>query len=515
MKFKILLASVLVIAGCQTTKETTQVDTNQQNTVVEQPINTPVVPVAPIVKKPQPVVVKLTPQQQQDVWDRIAMQITTKIPNNKRVQYYRNWYLNNPRNLEIIAQRAQPFLYYITEQVEKRGMPLELALLPIVESSFDPHAYSNMAAAGLWQIIPDTGRRFGLKQNSWYDGRRDVVKSTAAALNLLEYLNKKFDGNWQQALAAYNTGEGRVFSAIRKNREAGKPTDYWALDLPKETSSYVPKLYAVADIIMHPKKYGFHIPPISNKPVIEVVKPGVQMDLAIAAEFAGISTRELKDLNPAYRRGVTAPNGLNHLLLPIKDVKRFKRELAQNRNASIITHHHRVKAGESLGLIAKRYHSSIIAIQKINKLKTTNIHIGQSLTIPTSPISLVNRQHRAAINVEAQHYVVQSGDNLWSIARQHKTSITKLKQLNRLSKNTILKKGQRLKLSTAAVTKITATKHKTIIYKVRRGDSLSVIAQRYDVSVAEIKKWNNLASSKYIKQGQQLKLVIDKRKVKA
>ena len=144
MKFKILLASVLVIAGCQTTKETTQADTNQPKTVVEQSTNTPVetvVPIVPVIKETQPVVAHLTPQQQQDVWNRIAMQITTKIPNNKRVQYYRNWYLKNPRNLEIIAQRAQPFLYYITEQVEKRGMPLELALLPIVESSFDPHAY--------------------------------------------------------------------------------------------------------------------------------------------------------------------------------------------------------------------------------------------------------------------------------------------------------------------------------------------------------------------------------------
>nr|WP_235102364.1 LysM peptidoglycan-binding domain-containing protein [Photobacterium carnosum] len=456
---------------------------------------------------------QLTPQQQQDVWDRIAMQITTKIPNNKRVQYYRNWYLNNPRNLEIIAQRAQPFLYYITEQVEKRGMPLELALLPIVESSFDPHAYSNMAAAGLWQIIPDTGRRFGLKQNSWYDGRRDVVKSTTAALNLLEYLNKKFDGNWQQALAAYNTGEGRVFSAIRKNKAAGKPTDYWNLDLPNETSSYVPKLYAVADIIMHPKKYGFHIEPISNKPVIAIVKPSVQMNLTIAAEFAGISTRELKDLNPAYRRGVTAPNGLNHLLLPINKVKHFRRELAQNRNASMITHHHRVKSGESLGLIAKRYHSSIKTIQKVNKLKTTNIRIGQSLTIPASPISLVNRQHRVATHMEVQHYVVQSGDNLWNIAHKYKTSVAKLKQLNSLSKNTVLHQGQRLNVSTTS--KKTTANHKTIHYKVQNGDSLSVIAQRYDISVAEIKKWNNLANNKYIKQGQQLKLVIDRRKVQA
>ncbi len=193
MKSRILLASVLLLVGCETTQPPTQkADTNDTSTVVEKPATVTL----PLLFETQPSeevteVKKITPQQQKDVWDRIAMQIDTPIPNNKRIRYYRNWYLKHPRNLEIIAERAQPFLYYITEQVEKRGMPLEIALLPIVESSFDTNAYSSSAAAGLWQIIPDTGRRFGLKQNSWYDGRRDIVKSTEAALRSTDLLKQE------------------------------------------------------------------------------------------------------------------------------------------------------------------------------------------------------------------------------------------------------------------------------------------------------------------------------------
>lgn len=154
------------------------------------------------------------------------MQLEMPAPDSKRVNYYRNWYLKHPQHLETVAKRAEPFLYLITEKVEERGIPLEIALLPIVESSFDQFAYSHGRAAGLWQFVPDTGRRFGLEQNWWYDGRRDVVASTDAALDLLEYLHKKFDGDWLHALAAYNTGEGRVFRAIRNNKAKGLPTDF-------------------------------------------------------------------------------------------------------------------------------------------------------------------------------------------------------------------------------------------------------------------------------------------------
>ncbi|MDW2127314.1 transglycosylase SLT domain-containing protein, partial [Vibrio sp. 2033] len=211
---------------------------------------------------------------------RIAMQLEMDIPNNKKVDYYRTWYLKHPNHLYTVSKRAAPFLYMITQRIEERGLPMELALLPVVESSFDAFAYSHGSAAGLWQFVPGTGKMMGLEQNYWYDGRRDVAASTDAALDYLVQLNERFDGNWEHAIAAYNSGGGRVSSAIRKNKKLGKPVDFFSLDLPKETSSYVPKLLALADVVANQEKYGIDIPSIPNKPVLTLVDPKEQLDLA-------------------------------------------------------------------------------------------------------------------------------------------------------------------------------------------------------------------------------------------
>ena len=286
MKTRFFLASALLLAGCQITNTTNTVEEETNTTNNDPAAQVASTATTKTTPKPQVVVPKKipTPQEQQDVWERISMQLRADIPNDQRVIHYRDWYLRHPSHLNTVAQRAEPFLYMITEEIEKRDLPLELALLPIVESSFDQFAYSHGRAAGLWQITAPTGRSFGLEQNWWYDGRRDVVESTRAALDLLEYLNRKFDGNWLHALAAYNTGEGRVFRAIRNNRAAGKPTDFWSLDLPRETSDYVPKLLAVSDVIQNRDKYGISIPAIDNEPAVKLVKPKTQMDLAMAAK---------------------------------------------------------------------------------------------------------------------------------------------------------------------------------------------------------------------------------------
>ncbi|MDW1632071.1 transglycosylase SLT domain-containing protein, partial [Vibrio sp. Y176] len=196
-------------------------------------------------------------------------------------------------------------------------LPMELALLPVVESSFDAFAYSHGSAAGLWQFVPGTGKMMGLEQNYWYDGRRDVAASTDAALDYLVQLNERFDGNWEHAIAAYNSGGGRVSSAIRKNKKLGKPVDFFSLDLPKETSSYVPKLLALADVVANQEKYGIDIPSIPNKPVLTLVDPKEQLDLAIAADYAGIGVKELQSYNPAYNQWSTAPEGPHQLLIPV------------------------------------------------------------------------------------------------------------------------------------------------------------------------------------------------------
>ncbi|WP_120510127.1 LysM peptidoglycan-binding domain-containing protein [Photobacterium salinisoli] len=532
MKSRFFLASALLLAGCQITGNSQKepVATNQESSAAAQNSNNtdPTakhtgaanksvtalgIPMA-AVEPPAPV---MAPQEQDDAWQRIAMQLKFDVPDNKRVNYYRNWYLRHPGHLTIVASRAEPFLYYITDAVEKRGMPLELVLLPIVESSFDQFAYSHGRAAGLWQIIPGTGRQFGLKQNWWYDGRRDVVQSTEAALDLLEYLNRRFDGNWLHALAAYNSGEGRVFRAIRENKKAGKPTDFWSLNLPEETSGYVPKLLAVADIVRNQNKYGVDIPFIANEPAVETVDPKTQMDLAMAAKYAGLSLSELKSLNPAYNQWATAPEGQTHLLLPVANVATFNQSFEENGRQGMKVVRYQVKAGDSLSVLAKKHHTSVDLIQRANKMAGSGIRAGKYILIPVAMNGENAFPSLTEVRSQVSHgsgyrtiYKVESGDSLWTIAKKQKVSIKELMKWNGLSKQSTLRVGQKLNIWK---TSQNGGVIRTVFYEVRSGDNLSAIADRFNVKLADVIKWNQLGSQKYLKPGQKLKLFVDVTKV--
>ncbi|MCW8331759.1 LysM peptidoglycan-binding domain-containing protein [Photobacterium sp. SDRW27] len=523
MKSRFFLASALLLAGCQITNTTNTVE-EQANTNNKEK-GTPAQVQAPTTPAPkeamEPVVIEKvkvpTPQEQEDVWQRISMQLTADIPDNKRVKYYRNWYLRYPGHLKTVAERAEPFLFFITEELEKRELPLELALLPIVESSFDQFAYSHGRAAGLWQITPPTGRSFGLEQNWWYDGRRDVVESTRAALDLLEYLNRKFDGDWLHALAAYNTGEGRVFRAIRNNKAAGKPTDFWSLDLPKETSGYVPKLLAVADVIKNQEKYGISIPAIANKPAVKLVDPGTQMDLAMAASYAGIKLKDLQSLNPAYNHWATAPDGPSHLLLPIDKVARFNTKFAGNGRQGMKVVRYKVKSGDTLSVLAKNHKTTTKQIQRANNMTGTNIRVGRHILIPVAMKNSDTISAQLAAKTQKSHgsgyrttYEVRSGDSLWTIARSQKVSIDQITKWNGISKNKTLRVGQKLTLWKDSQT---GGVIRTVYYEVRSGDNLSSIAQRYKVKVSDVVKWNQINGQKYLKPGQKLKLYVDVTKV--
>ncbi|MCG6232049.1 lytic transglycosylase [Vibrio furnissii] len=508
----------LLLAGCQLTQPLSQntSETNEENTPASQvtpptkPKKTPVV-VAPKV---------LTPQEQDDVWQRIAMQLQLPIPDDKTVDYYRTWYIKHPGHLEIVAKRAEPFLYLITEKIEQRNLPLELALLPIVESSFDAFAYSHGSAAGLWQFVPGTGKMYGLEQNFWYDGRRDVDAATDAALDYLTYLSNRFNGDWYNAIAAYNSGGGRVSSAIRKNTNLGKPTDFFSLDLPKETSGYVPKLLALADIIANQERYGVSLRTIANKPVLKLVDPEEQLDLAIAANYAGISVKELQSYNPAYNQWATAPDGPFQLLLPIDTVARFQQNVEENRGKGMKLVRYKVKSGDTLSVIATKHSTTTKVIQTANNLSGTSIRVGQYLMIPTSvkdekayALSASNRLAKTQSLARGKYkltHTVRSGDSLWTIARANNVSHQALAKWNGMGPRDTLRVGQKLVIwkdsTDGAIIR-------TVFYQVRNGDTLSDIAARFSVKTHDIVKWNDLANQKYLKPGQKLKLYVDVTKV--
>lgn len=267
------------------------------------------------------------PSQYDNLWQRLRAGYKLQVKDNEEIERTVESFSRKPRFFENISQRARPYLYYIVQELERRKMPLELALLPAIESSFRPTALSPKKAAGVWQFIPSTGRNYGLRQNRFYDGRRDVLASTRAALDYLERLNEMFDGDWLLSVAAYNCGEGAVQRAIRKNEAREKPTDFWALDLPRETRQYVPNLIAVSKIVAEPEKHDVKLSYISNHPYLQNVNVGTQINLNLAAKLAGLSTHEFNRLNPGYRLGVTDPDGPHLLTLPIDKVDNFKQQL--------------------------------------------------------------------------------------------------------------------------------------------------------------------------------------------
>ena len=464
-----------------------------------------------------------------DVWQRIRSQLNFNVPENRRIKSQRDWFVKHPAYLTRVAKRAEPFLFYIVKELEANNMPLEIALLPIVESAFDPFAYSHGRASGMWQFVPGTGKRFGMKQNWWYDGRRDVVASTQGAIKYLKYLNKFFDGDWMLALAAYNSGEGRVRRAVNNNKKKNKPTDFWSLDLPKETRAYVPKLLALADIVKRSDELKVKLHKIDNEAVLSQVDIGSQLDLAKAAELADLSLSQLQRLNPGFNRWATDPDGPHYLLLPNHKVAAFNEKLAKlSNNDRLAWQRYKIKNGDSLGKIAKKFNTEIALIKQINKVKGTQIRAGKFLLIPVATASLdsyiLSQDQRLAktqnrqLAGEKRVHIVKSGDTLWDLSRSYNVSTRSIAKWNGMAPRDTIKPGQKLVIWQKKSIKSLANSQSTpneqaimrnINYRVRKGDSFARIADKFNVTIRDIERWNSLSRNKYLQPGQMLKLSVD------
>ena len=394
-----------------------------------------------------------------DLWARIRSGYALAPLDSPYIRRHEQWFANNPEYMENMINRAQLYLYYIVEEVEKRGMPMEIALLPAIESAYQPHAYSRARAVGLWQFMPATGRLYGLKANWWYDGRRDVMASTQAALDYLEKLHKEFKGDWQLALAAYNCGEGKVGRLMAQNRRKGLPTTYQDLKLPRETVHYVPKLIAMVNIITHPEKYGLKLASIPNEPYFAQIDIGSQVDLGVVAKLADLPVTELYQINPEHVRWITDPNGSHQLLVPADKKDALLAGLSALAHEDRVRwSHHEVRRGDVIGKVAQRYDISVDAIRSANRLTSDRLRVGQDLLIPVSTSKIVSASYvpsaaPARIN-DGQHgkvrvtHKVRSGDTLWSIAKRYNVYVHQLRQWNFMGARDMLKLGQRLKVWT-------------------------------------------------------------------
>lgn len=435
----IAVAVSATLAGCSSTGQVPQTDA--AHTLSARPKQKPIW----LSEKP-------TPEVPQDVWERMrqGFQLQDGLGVNPRIEQQRLWFASNPSYLESAGERGSLYMHYIVERLEERNMPLELALLPVIESSYNPLAYSPANAVGLWQFIPSTGRYFNLRQTRFYDGRRDITASTTAALDYLTKLHDMFNGDWLLALAAYNAGEGTVSRAIERNEKLGLPTDYWNLPLPSETQAYVPKLLALSQVVITPQAYGVNLNPIANQPYFEVVEINQRMDLSKVAAVANIDEDELFQLNPAFKQRTTI-DGPQHLLVPTSK--------AQLLTASLST----MKPEE---LISKR---------------------------PLKPV--FDGADSPVIAGAKRSYRVKRGDNLTAIAKANKVDVKDLQRWNNLS-GKHLKAGQTLVMqdtrrsSGRTTTTLAANSKKQTKYKVQRGDSLYMVAKRFNVEMQHLKRWN-------------------------
>ena len=486
------LVLLLVINGCSsvTSNEVIKLDSQSITTV-----------------SPKIIEAKLE-QTPFDIWERIRLELTLVIPQDQiaATSIYRERLYKNQSAVNRISKSGQRYLHHTLTRAEELGLPVELALLPFVESEFDPYAKSVDGATGIWQFMPATGKEWGLKTNWWYDGKKDVLASTEAALQFLTYLNEKFDGDWLLAMAAYNTGPTRVNRAIRKNKRQDKPTRFWDLDLPKETTAYVPKLLVLCELIKNPDAFEVNLPSIANRPYFEKVKIPGQLDLMQAADLAGLKPETIYELNPGFNQWATDPSGPHYLLLPIGVSDRFTTQLESLDQTDLVRwDRYKIRRGDNLYRIASRYKVKVAVLKEINGMDTDVIYAGKEIMVPRGSAWANKQKPREKI------YTVKGGDSLWSIAKQQQVSIEDIVLWNELDIEQPLQINQEIKIYSRYERirqDIPSKQLRTMLYPVKSGDTISRIASKFEISPDKIQEWNEIEDVSKIFPGQVLKLFL-------
>lgn len=426
--------------------------------------------VLPVATAPEPVVTSVAPlAAPADLWERMRRGFAMPDLDTELVRDREAWYSARPDYLERMTERGSKYLFHIVEELERRNLPLELALLPFIESAFNPQAVSHAKAAGMWQFMPATGRHFDLKQSAFRDDRRDVLASTRAALDYLERLHGMF-GDWHLALAAYNWGEGSVSRAIKRNEKAGLPTGYTDLRMPTETRYYVPKFQAMKNIIAQPQRFGATLPVIGNHPFFDAVPIDRDMDVALIAELADVSEKDLRQLNPSHNKPVILAAGTPQVLLPWDNAKRFEERLRQHQGPLASWTAWRVPKAMSAAQVAKTHGMSEKALREINRIPPRmQLRAGSTVLVPRSERQQADVPEHIADNGQillapergqARKVKVRKGDTLSKIARANRVSVAALREWNQLKPNSLLRVGQVLVLYGGNAPKATATRSK-------------------------------------------------------
>ncbi|WP_240701871.1 transglycosylase SLT domain-containing protein [Pseudoalteromonas rubra] len=450
LRFGVILLCSVVLSACisSTSRHATPVE-------ITAALNLPVaqaptaIPTQQQTAEPLPAITE-QPQQYQELWQYIAANLSFDITPNARLQKRVAWYLSQPNYLTSVNERAAPYLYHIVKKVEQRKLPMELVLLPFVESDFRPTARSSQGAVGVWQLVDATAYHFGLQSNDWYDGRQDVLGATDAALDYLQYLQQRFNGNWLHALAAYNSGEGRVKAAIRNNQKHGRSSHFWHLKLPKETADYVPKLLALSYLLQHPGT-GLKRPSLANEAQTTVLDVGQPFNFGILAALLGVDKQQLHQLNPGYLRHQSPKNGPFRVLLPMDQQQLFSTDFYRRQFST----HYQVKLNDTLYGIARRHNTSVAKLKQLNNKTQDLIRVGETLlihrahakddlTVDYEISPYLQQQRPAKVATYEKHHVIQDGDSLWAVSRQYQVPMKDLLDWNQLNTQSLLSPGDTL-----------------------------------------------------------------------
>mgnify|MGYP001375900590 CR=1 FL=1 len=428
-----------------------------------------------------------------DVWDRIRRGFAIPNLQSELVDHWTQYYAARPESLYIMSQRASKYLYHIVDELERRGLPTELALLPFVESAFNPTALSRSQASGLWQFVPATGRHYNLEQDWWRDMRRDPIASTNAALDYLNYLYE-FQGDWYLALASYNWGEGAVRRALDRNEKNGLPRDYRALPMPEETRNYVPKLQAFKNLIARPERYGLTLPNISNAPYFTTVKKTRDIDVVVAAQLAEMTVEEFRELNPAHNRPVIRVDRESTILLPADKADIFMANLKSFTGKLSSWTIYRSKKGESYAAIARKFGMPLDQLRRVNGIGTK-----QAVASTPTPLLVATTENLPGDGPGLEQPGLRNAPaNMGGIQLASMDATRTVPTRPTSPPARAGKKG-------ASDVQVLRRSPQAVTHTVKRGDTLFALARRYNTTVDALRKLNNLKGNS-LNPGRQLRV---------
>ena len=438
----------------------------------------------------------------ENVWDRIkdTSSLNADILDEKTLEYV-NKYLSNPAQLDKLLEKGRYFIYFVLEELERYRLPSELALLPYIESNYDPFSISASGAMGIWQFMPATARIYGLKDTWWYEQRHDPLVSSKAAVRYLAYLHNRFNKKITYTLAAYNGGPTLLEKRIKLNKKAGKLTDFKNLKLPTQTQEYVPKFKAILAIVLNAEKYGIKLPEFPNKPVLGSIELNGQVEILAFSEFAGLKPEFVYKLNAGYTKWASPPGDKTIFNIPIEleEVLNLKKDnFIQTNQINWVTH--KVSKGDSLWKIAEEFDAEVGVLKKVNYLSSNVLSLNQELLIPLS-----NDQNQTFIPYQA--HIISEGDTLWNLGIKYNISPAEIAKTNGLKMSSHLRIGSELNIGNKNIYRTINSKKRTILYSVKQGDSLYRIADIFNIEISDIKKINELSTNE-IKPGQVLKIII-------